>query len=463
MRGTGSRHPDDDEGLLDSDRLDLGIPLDEVGQRQPVPQQANHSLPQGRAGELGQAFVGFDRGHVRGQALTEAVGVVQVVAYPRLVHGFGEHPVDAEFDVFGLGELQNLTLDIGQLGRRQIVEVDVAYVEARRAHATASSTTSLCPPFTVSNIRRIVRNMTPTLDPVETPRQPTSPPTERVVAIMGLLGAQPARAFSLAEISRGLGISRATGHAILSTLASHHWVVRDAAAAYSWGPGIASLAKPAGNRIFHGILQELAESTATQVFLARRDANNLVVVDSAGESASGMRVDRGLRMPLVAPFGRDYIAWSAAPAQRAWLEGIGKPSGALSRRITAVIAEIRARGYAIERLSREYVQVYTALRALGGDGEPDAITARIARAFADLTVIDILRAELTETSTHSIATISAPITDEDGVVSMSISAAPFTDLAAATVEHLGEQVRAGAQRIEAHIALRAAPDTRPIQ
>lgn len=296
--------------------------------------------------------------------------------------------------------------------------------------------------------------MTQTVDAVETPRQPTSPPTERVVAIMQLLGSQPARAFSLAEITRELGISRATGHAILTTLVAHHWVVRDVAtAAYCWGPGIASLAKPAASdRIFHGILLELAESTATQVFLARRDANTLVVVDSAGESASGMRVDRGLRMPLVAPFGRDYVAWSAAGAQRAWLEGIGTLSTALSRRITAVINEIRERGYTVERLSREYVQVYTALRALGGDGEPDAITARLARAFADLTVIDVLRAELTANSTHSIATISAPIRDEDGFVSMSISAAPFADLAAAEVEQLGEQVRAAARRIEPQIA-----------
>jgi DNA-binding IclR family transcriptional regulator len=292
-----------------------------------------------------------------------------------------------------------------------------------------------------------------TVGAVETTRQPTSPPTERVVAIMRLLGSQPARAFSLADICRELGISRATGHAILTTLTAHHWVVRDSAtAAYTWGPGIASLAQPASDRIFHGSLQELAESTATQVFLARRDANTLVVVDSAGESASGMRVDRGLRMPLVAPFGRDYVAWSAATARRAWLEGIGKPSTALSRRITAVIKEIQQRGYTVERLSREYLQVYTALRALGADSEPDAITARLARAFADLTLIDVLRAELTENSVHSIATVSAPIFDEDGVVAMSISAAPFAELAAPEVINLGEQVRAGAHRIEAQIA-----------
>ncbi|MEE6136405.1 helix-turn-helix domain-containing protein [Mycobacterium sp. 050128] len=295
--------------------------------------------------------------------------------------------------------------------------------------------------------------MTRTVDAERTPRQPASPPTDRVVAVMRLLGTQPTRAFSLAEITRELGISRATGHAILTTLAAHRWVVRDIdTAAYSWGPGIAALAKPAGDRVFRPVLQQLAESTAAQAFLARREGNAIVVTDSAGESSSGMRIDRGLRMPLVAPFGRDYVAWSPAPAQRAWLQGMGRPSTALSRRITLVLSDIRRRGYTVERLSREYLQVYTALRALRGDGEPDAITAHLARAFADLTVIDVLDAELTENEAHSIATISAPIFDDDGVVTMSISAAPFTDLTAADVTRLGEQVCAAARRIEPQIA-----------
>lgn len=267
---------------------------------------------------------------------------------------------------------------------------------------------------------------------------------------MELLGSQPERAFSLAEIVRQLGISRATGHAILAALTAHHWVARDTATAgYSCGPAIASWAKPAGDRMFHGILRELADSTEAQTFLARREANTLVVVDCAGESASGLRIDRGLRTPLVAPFGRDYIAFSGTRSQRAWLRGIGTPSTALSRRISLVFKEIRERGYVVERLSREYVRVYTALRALGGDGEPDAITGRLARAFADLTVIDVLSAELTDHSSHNIATISAPILDEDGVASMSVTAAPFATLAAADVVKLGEQVKDAARRIGA--------------
>lgn len=289
--------------------------------------------------------------------------------------------------------------------------------------------------------------MTATLDGHAPQRQPASPPTERVVAIMELLASQPARGFTLAEITRELKISRATGHAIMSTLASRDWVVRAASGAYSWGPGIASLSAPAGELRHHGTLQSLAESTATQVFLARREANSIVVIDSAGETPSGMQVERGLRMPLVAPFGRDYLAWSSTAAQRGWLAGVGKPTPAMSRRIALVFNEIRERGYVIERLSREYVRVYTALRALGADGEPDAITVRLARALADLTVIDVLAAELAEPGLHHIATISAPVFDADGIVTMSVSAAPFTELSGAQVADLGDKVRAAARDI----------------
>lgn len=41
-------------------------------------QQANHPLAQRSAGELGQAVVGLDRGHVRAEPVTKSVAVVQV-------------------------------------------------------------------------------------------------------------------------------------------------------------------------------------------------------------------------------------------------------------------------------------------------------------------------------------------------------------------------------------------------
>jgi DNA-binding IclR family transcriptional regulator len=295
--------------------------------------------------------------------------------------------------------------------------------------------------------------MTPKVS-LERPRsQATSPPTERVIAVIELLGSEPARQFTLAEICRSLDISRATGHAILTTLTAHDWVTRDPASAeYAWGPAMAGLTKPANSLMYRGELQELAAAVGTQVSLTRREGRTLVVVESAGECLTGPRIGPGLRTPLVAPFGRDYIAGSSTDAQRAWLEAIGEPDPGLRRRMTAVLKEIRQRGFVVERLTKEYVRVYTALRALSVDGEIDMVTTQLARAFADLTTIDVLADEMDDKAGHSIATISAPITDIDGAVIMSITAAVFTTLNSGAIRDLGAKVRDTAHSIEQRIA-----------
>jgi DNA-binding IclR family transcriptional regulator len=266
---------------------------------------------------------------------------------------------------------------------------------------------------------------------------------------MQLLAAEPDRTFSLAEISRRLDISRATGHAILTTLATHQWVLRDeASAGYSCGPALATLGRPAHNRAFRPVLAELSESIGAQVLLVRRDGAALQIIDAVGESLTAPRLGTGFRIPLVAPFGRDYVAWAGESAQQAWLGDRGRPATQLRKRLTAVLQEARRRGYVVERLSREYVRVYSALRALAVEGEPDAITRRLAWSFADLTLVDYLPGELDDAGPHQIAIIAAPIRDADGLVTMSVSAAPFSALTAAQVADVGAQVRSAARRIQ---------------
>jgi DNA-binding IclR family transcriptional regulator len=266
---------------------------------------------------------------------------------------------------------------------------------------------------------------------------------------MHLLAGDPERTFSLADISRSLGISRATGHAILATLARHQWVIRhEPSAGYSWGPVIAALART-GDRELRSYLHGLSESVGAQVFLARCEGATLVVTESVGASLGAPRIEAGLRMPLVAPFGRDYVAWAGDKAIKQWLEGIGAPSTKLRRRLNDVLTQVRERGYVIERLSREYVRVYMALRALAADGEPDEITARLAGAFADLTLVDYLPDELASGKVHQVATISAPIKDADGTVTRSITAAPFRGLSADDIRAVGSAVSDVAHRIQA--------------
>jgi DNA-binding IclR family transcriptional regulator len=291
------------------------------------------------------------------------------------------------------------------------------------------------------------------LDPSAASSQGSSPPTERVISVLELLGREPNKRFSLAEICRRLDISRATGHAIVTTLAAREWVVRDpATAGYSWGPAVTGLGRPANARLYRADLQALATDTGTQVSLARREGATLLVVDTVGECLTGPKIWRGMRMPFVAPFGRDYVAWSDVDGQKAWMEALGTPSREFRQRMTAVLPEIRRRGYVVERLTREYVRVYAALRALSTDGEVDEITTHLARAFADVTAIDILDDELSSGAEHSVATVSAPIRNADGVITMAVMAAVFATLGSADVHALGQQVRSASLGIEQRIA-----------
>lgn len=294
--------------------------------------------------------------------------------------------------------------------------------------------------------------MTPKVDPASTGSQGPSPPTERVIAVVEFVGAHPERKFSLAEICRRLNISRGTGHAILTTLAVHEWVVRDPVTAeYSCGPAIAGIGTSANAQRYRGDLHELAEVAGTQVYLTRREGRTLVIDQVVGTCPTAPHIGPGWRTPLVAPFGRDDVAWADADARKAWLEAIGQPGPALRRRMNAVLKEIRIRGFAVERLTGEYLRVYTALRALTSDGEVDAITAQLARAFADLTVIDVLPEELGDADTHDVAIVSAPVTDGAGVVTMSVTAALFATVDSSRIRELGEQVRRTAHTIGARI------------
>lgn len=294
--------------------------------------------------------------------------------------------------------------------------------------------------------------MTTAIDADGAARPASSPPTERVIRILELLAADPERHFSLTEISHTLAISHGTCHAILATLAGRQWIVRDRhSGGYSWGPALAALARPVNKQAFRPELQRLFDAVGRQVILGVRQGATVVVTDSVGESFAGLRLGVGFRMPLVAPFGREFVAGAAERVKKEWLSGLGSPSPRLQRRVGAVLEEIDRRGYAIDRMSREYVRVYSALQALVADGEPDEITARVATAFADLTVVDYLPDELGDGEPHRIASVTAPVRDADGAVAMSVGVAPFATLTAAEIADLGAAVREAAARIQSHI------------
>lgn len=167
---------------------------------------------------------------------------------------------------------------------------------------------------------------------------------------------------------------------------------------------------------------------------------SIVVFDAAAAAQARPPVPAGVRLPFIAPFGREFVAWAPPADRTAWMDAAGPVNDVFRARISKVLKEIKSRGYGIERLSDPLLRVYTALQALDDGVLGDPITVRLAAALADLTIVDVLPGEFAEAESCELATISAPVFDTAGRVVMSVSAQPYRRLSAREVRDIGTRV-----------------------
>lgn len=154
-----------------------------------------------------------------------------------------------------------------------------------------------------------------------------SKPTARALAILDLLTSNPQEAFGLTEITRKLGLNKATCHAILTTMAHYGFLVQDQRSkAYRLGPNIVA----AGNAAFalfpvleyaRPELETLAQKLGMGCGAAGRSGRNLVLLAHYGNSNPMLSpYQLGMRLPFMAPLGASFIAWSPAKQLEQWLE-----------------------------------------------------------------------------------------------------------------------------------------------
>ncbi|MCV7004042.1 helix-turn-helix domain-containing protein [Mycolicibacterium alvei] len=288
--------------------------------------------------------------------------------------------------------------------------------------------------------------------------QDPSPPTRRVVAVVELLADRAGSHLTLAEICRELGISRSTGHAILTTLCSCDWVLRDPLSGrYSLGAGLPSTSLPAAplSRLLREPLRKLCSAMGMAACISELRDGSLAVIESAAPGATRPPVQAGVRLPFVAPFGREFVAWAPAAVGDEWMAAAGPVNDVFRARVPKVLKEIQKRGYGIERLSDPLLNVFAALLALEGTTAPDPVAARLAGAVGDLTIIDFLPGELNKIAQHPLATISAPIFDAHGHVVMSVSAQPYEQLTVEEMRDVGARVVEFAEHASSLVAQHA--------
>jgi DNA-binding IclR family transcriptional regulator len=301
-----------------------------------------------------------------------------------------------------------------------------------------------------------------------------SPQTERLVELIEALAARPDQGLSLTELARGLGVTPATCHPMVTELTRRGWLRRHPVRrTYRLGPALVAIGRAAAGA---AETQELARTALVEVqlehpcdgvvLLASDDVATIVdlVPDRRG---SGIQI--GDQVPLRAPLGAAVVAWSDEATVERWVAA-GDPAGALRRSYLELLEGVRRRGFAVELTGTVDARIYEVLAQIGGrfgDGAVDPGAARL-RALLDELVGEVGGLEgfhpvdLEPGRAYQVGTMSAPVFDRAGEVVLLLAVRGLPErLTGAEVRRLGARLVEAADGVTAASGGRR-PDRRAI-
>lgn len=287
-----------------------------------------------------------------------------------------------------------------------------------------------------------------------------SPSVDRVVSILTLLAAAPERSFTLADIVRHTELSKATCHAVLSSLVESRWLLRHPQGpSYRLGPGLIAMGESARSGypelpFAQDSMRELGAELGLECLASAVVGSEIVILAKSGAPVPlSVTAAIGQRVPLLPPLATVFFAWSdeaaVAGAFGSWIgeAGVGRrvPS-ALTDNYRRALMAVRARGYAIglenpirERLGRTLVSQL----ARGQLTAPEGAELVAALADEDYQLID-----LAATEHYWLSHVAAPVFDAAGRVSIALTLVGFSSpLNADEVHRLGQRLRRAADAV----------------
>ncbi|AYF75172.1 MarR family transcriptional regulator [Nocardia yunnanensis] len=280
---------------------------------------------------------------------------------------------------------------------------------------------------------------------------PSSPPTQRVIAIVELLadGAEP---LTSAEIADGLALNRSTAGAILATLADRGWVRRRPDLRYELGPALAALGRHAAGDDDHAWLDRELEQLADRVDCGA--ALTTITLDhveflAVTRDRYTVGIESGTRIPLLAPAGAAIIAHWGTARQQDWLNTRGPDRRADYR---AALATLRAAGHCAWRLESDSLPNTRVLTEVADHlADQPASKELRGRVLAQLAAIGGTaydQATLDRDIPLPVSYISAPVFDGGGHAVMELQIGPLReDVTPAERRHYLAELAASARRI----------------
>ena len=289
-----------------------------------------------------------------------------------------------------------------------------------------------------------------------------SPQTSRVVDLFEVLAADPGRGLTLAEVTRQLGVHKASCHSMLSALTGRGWLVRDPTSkTYQLGPAMLRLGAAASSRLpaldlARPAMDALAAATGSHCIAFLVGDDHVTVahqVRNIRVPSTPMAI--GTELPTRPPYGAALAAWVPPDVRERWLSQV--PDDARDR-YRAALAAAQRRGYAVGlhvlpdvRLQELASLIRAAEIGAGADGSASGgRLGDLAEALTDELVHreDWFPADFLTSRQYDVSHIDAPVFDGSGRVVLIISLVPVPSaLAGSRVSELGELVASTAATV----------------
>jgi DNA-binding IclR family transcriptional regulator len=272
-----------------------------------------------------------------------------------------------------------------------------------------------------------------------------APGADRSVAVLELLAGHPNERFTLSEVARRCDLNKATAHALLSTLSEHGVLLRHPQEKrYSLGPRLVAIGEAARRGysavdFVPAVLEDLSAGTGkwTRAFVR---AGDRVEVVAQARAPSDVDRSRDVVLPLVAPIGVLWMAWSDAPTVEAWLARA--VIGAAVRPALDVLPVVRRNGFAVTLASPEWraLSEPSHSRATREDPEPGEVRALLAA----LGRRPVLVSGIDDRSSYQVGEVAAPVFGMSGAVELTVAVSGLDRR-----ELRGDELRALAERVKA--------------
>jgi DNA-binding IclR family transcriptional regulator len=262
------------------------------------------------------------------------------------------------------------------------------------------------------------------------------------------LTTHPQRAFTLSELSAALTVSPSSLSAVLQALMDSGYLLRHPRhKTYELGPVLVAVGRAAHVRhpvveLARPELARLAEEYGAECVGSVVVGDEIRVLALEGRPSQRTRgLSLGQRIPFAPPFGEIWVAYDDPTAARDWLQRVGdpKPDTASVAHLQTALAQVRARGYAVN-LSTEQLSAYSdALEQLLGRPTSEVLRERGGEAVASLDAgYELLHAHPDDR--YEVAMVIAPVFGPDGSVVFALTLLQLAERTGREIAQIGERL-----------------------